>query len=186
MRSASNTSGIRVSAGLIALCLLSACSTYDVIPKQYEKQVNKNVTFEEIKSSPQSYQGELVVLGGEVLKATRLEDKTRVEVLQLPLGEEHVPLTEKSRSQGRFYAFDTGKEILDPAVLEEGTPITIIGEVTGVTTGKLDESRYQYPTIRIKDLTKWDRNEMRRWWGPYGYPYYGGYYYRGIRPFYFY
>jgi hypothetical protein len=32
-----------------------------------------------------------------------------------------------------------------------------------------------------KDLTKWDKSEVRRW--AYGYPHYGGYYWYGARPF---
>jgi starvation-inducible outer membrane lipoprotein len=84
----------------------------------------------------------------------------------------------------RFYAFDAGSEILDPSVLQEGTPVTLVGEVTGMMSGTIGESQYQYPTVRIKDLTKWDKREVRYW--PRYYPYYGGYYWHGFRPFGFY
>jgi hypothetical protein len=49
----------------------------------------------------------------------------------------------------------------------------------------LDEAKHRYPTVRIKDLTKWEKTEVRRWGYGYGYPYYGGYMY-GARPFGFY
>lgn len=173
---------------LIGLMVVATgCNRYDVIPDQLEKQVRKNVAFNEIETSPSSYKGQLVVLGGEILSTTRLADKTQIEVLQLPLTDEYIPITDdRSRSEGRFYAYDGGKDILDPAVLPKGTPITLIGEVTGSAMGKIDEAEHQYPTVRIKDLTKWDKTEARPWGYPYPYPYYGGHYWYGARPFRFY
>ena len=66
-----------------------------------------------------------------------------------------------------------------------GTPVTVVGEITGTAKGMIGESEQEYPTLRIKDLTKWDKSEVRRWaYGyPYPYPYYGGYYWHGARPF---
>jgi outer membrane lipoprotein len=171
---------------LIALLGISGCSRYDVIPDQLENQVKKNISFNEIEHSPSSYKGQVVILGGEILSAKRLADKTQLEVLQLPLTEEYIPITEeRSSSKGRFYAYDGGNEILDPAILPEGTPVTVVGEVTGAAKGMVGESEQEYPTLRIKDLTKWDKSEVRRWaYGyPYPYPYYGGYYWYGARPF---
>jgi outer membrane lipoprotein len=171
-------------AAAIGMLMMSGCSRYDVIPANLEKQVSKHVTFEQIQAAPAAHRGELVVLGGEVLSATRLAEKTRVELLQLPLSDEMIPITDRSRSRGRFYAFDAGKEILDPATLQAGTPVTIVAEVTGAMNGKVDESEYRYPTMQIKDLTKWDKREARYRYPYYGYPYGGAYWY-GARPFYF-
>ena len=168
----------------IGVMILSACSRYDVIPDQLEKQVDKNVTFEQIKAAPASQKGTLVVLGGEVLTAKRLDANTRIELLQLPLSDDNIPITDRSQSKGRFYAFDAGKEILDPATLTPGTPVTIVGEVTGAMTGKIGESDYQYPTLLIKDLTKWNKRDVRYRYPYYGYPYGGAYWY-GARPFFF-
>ena len=177
---------LMVFIGAIAQIMwATGCSRYDVIPNQLEKQVSKNVAFNEIEHSPSSYKGQLVVLGGEVLSTKRLVDRTQIEVLQLPLTDEYIPITDdRSQSQGRFYAYDGGREILDPAILPEGTPITLVGEVTGATMGNVGEAEQRYPTVRIKDLTKWDKTEVRRWGYPY--PYYGGYYWYGARPFGFY
>jgi outer membrane lipoprotein len=76
---------------------------------------------------------------------------------------------------------DSGKEILDPAILKEGTPITIVGEVTGSSPGSIGETPYEYPTLSIKDLTVWDKENFRG--RPY--PYYYGSYWYGYRPYYF-
>ncbi len=171
-------SSLVVNHVLASICLLVVygCSSYQVIPEHLKGKVNRDVSFAVIKHSPSRYTGQLVTLGGEVLDVTRMEEKTRIEVLAQPLSDELVPMPDKSTSGGRFYAFDTGKELIDPAVLEKGTPITVVGEVTGSTEGKLDESTYMYPTVLIRDLTKWERMDAPPF--PRRYPYYGGYYWR--------
>lgn len=63
----------------------------------------------------------------------------------------HDDATARTQSKGRLYAFDSGRDILDPAMLPEGTPITLVGEVTGSATGSIGEgAKYQYPTVNIK------------------------------------
>lgn len=171
---------------LAAVFVVSGCSRYDVIPDRLEPQINKNVTYQEVEHSPTNYKGQTVVFGGEVLSTKRLADKTQVEVLQLPLSDEYIPIDEdRTRSNGRFLAYDTGREILDPATLPKETLVTVVGEVTGSRTAKVDGQEYEYLTVRIKDLTTWDKRRARYPWYGYGYPYYGGYMY-GARPFGFY
>lgn len=170
----------------MALISITGCSAYQVIPEQLEKQVKKNVSFNEIEHSPSSYKGQIVVLGGEILSAKRLANRTQLEILQLPMTDEYIPITEmRERSKGRFYAYDGGNEILDPTILPEGTPVTIVGEITGTAKGMIGEAEQDYPTLRIKDLTKWDKRKDRRWarYPYYGGHYYGGHYWRGMRPF---
>ena len=162
---------------------IAACNRYDVIPDHLEQRVNKNLFYQDIAHAAAAQQGQLVVLGGKVLSTTRLDERTQIEVLQLPLTDDHIPLTDQeTQSQGRFYAYDSGKEILDPATLPEGTPVTIVGEVSGTQVVMVDEVGQPIPTLDIKDLTKWEVSEVRRGWGA---PYYGGYMY-GARPYGFY
>jgi outer membrane lipoprotein len=147
--------------------------------------VNRAVKYEQVKSSPSSYQGQVIILGGEVLSATRLEDKTRIEVLQLPLMDDLTPVIERTESKGRFVAFDTGTEIVDPAILKEGTPVTIIGEVKSPTEGHVGESQYEFPTLAIRDMTVWNKdNAVGTANQYYAYPAYGSYGYGyGYRPY---
>ncbi|WP_447978289.1 Slp family lipoprotein [Candidatus Nitrospira bockiana] len=165
---------------LVALVSTTACNRYQVIPDELKGKVDQEVGYEQVKQSPASYTGRLVVLGGEVLSAKRLEGQTQIEVLQLPLTDDLVPTTERTESQGRFLAVDQGTEI-DPAVVKEGTPVTIIGEVQPPTTGRIGESEYTYPTLAIRDMTVWDKESAV----PRPYPYYGYYYGYGYRPYYF-
>lgn len=165
---------------------IPACSRYDVIPDQLETRVQKGVSYEDILRAPNAHRGLLVVLGGKVVSTTRLKDRTRIEVVQLPLTDDYIPRTDQeSESQGRFYAYDAGKEILDPTILSEGTPITVVGEVLGLQTIQVDGADPHVLTVSIKDLTTWEVSEARRW-GAFPYPYHGGGYMYGARPYGFY
>lgn len=171
---------------ILALTVLSgtACNRYHVIPETLEGQVNEKATFQTVQASPQSYKGELVVWGGEVLKATRLEKQTRLEVLQLPLTDDLVPAADRAESKGRFIAYDRQGDILDPAVVQEGTKVTIVGPVLDPLKTPSDAGREAYPVIGIRDMTVWDKKMSRAWAYPYYGPYYGHYYY-GYRPYVF-
>ncbi len=155
---------------------ISGCSSYQVIPEALKGRVNTDVSFEQLKEQPASMKGKLVVLGGEVLRATRLADRTRLEVLQTPLSSDLAPHQARTASQGRFLAYDQRGE--DPAILREGTLVTIIGELQDPTTGRVGEIDYVYPTLAIRDMTVWD---VQTTGGPvlgplWGYPY-------GSRPY---
>ena len=165
-----------VVGSLFLLLAASGCATrsYDAVPSDLRSQVDRTVAFTELKESPDSYRGRLVVLGGEVLSAKRLKEGTRIEVLQLPLSGAQDPVYNRTASQGRFMALQ--KEFLDPAKLPPGTRVTITGEVTGSTTQPLDESQYTYPVLDVKSLTVWPAIEpyRARPYYPYYYPYYPG------------
>lgn len=139
----------------LASCILawSGCASSDVIPESLEPQIDKSLTFDQVIQSPDSYRGRTFVVGGEVLNARRLRDGTQIEVLQLPLDDDHRPGGQRTESQGRLLAMD--RLSTDPATLPDGTPITMVAEVTGVTTDRLDESEYRYPTMEVKHLYVW-------------------------------
>ncbi len=57
----------------------------EIFPEDALAQLNKAVTFPQVRDSPSSHQGTFMMGGGEVLLAKRLKDHTRLTVLQLPL-----------------------------------------------------------------------------------------------------
>jgi outer membrane lipoprotein len=142
----------------LVLMLVSACAP-QVIPKELEAQVDRNVSFLQVKQAPLSYKNRLIVLGGEVLSVKRGGDSTRIEVLQLPLDGSLEPVSDRTKSLGRFLGVQ--KEFLDPAILPAGTRVTIVGEVTGVTTLRLDETEYSYPTLAVKHVKLWEPQSPR-------------------------
>lgn len=152
------------------------------VPPSMETQVDRKLTFAQLRDSPESYRGHLVVFGGTVLSAKRLREGTRIEVLQLPFDEVQGPGWDRTASEGRFLAIQ--KDFLDPATLPPGTRITIVGEVTGATTLPLDETDYTYPTLEIRYLKVWQRMEPRPYSSPLWHPYYGPYGPWGMYPYY--
>ena len=135
-----------------------------VIPKELEGKVDRNVSYLQLKESPAAYTGRLVVLGGEVLAAKRGNESTRIEVLQIPLDSSLDPVQDRTASQGRFLAVQ--KEFFDPATVPPGTLVTIIGEVVGTTTLPIDDIQYTYPTVAVRHLKVWERKTP----GVYGRP----------------
>ena len=182
------------------LLILSSCaeSAHQVsrnaghidVPPELEKQIDTSVTFADLQAAPGNYVGRVVMVGGVVIKAKRTKDQTEIEVLQLPAEGGGPSTTDRLRSEGRFLA--VREEFLDPATVPPGTPITVIGVVSGSTTRPLDETDYTYPILDIKHLIDWSAVASQRsgesaaafygpyyspfgYWGrPYGYyPYFG-------------
>lgn len=138
------------------------------------------ITFAQVKSTPDSYKGQTVTWGGEVLSARRLKEGTRIEILQLPLASSLRPTMELNKSQGRFIALQ--REFLDPATVPAGTFVTVTGELAGSITLPLDETEYAYPIVELKTIKVWTRVEDQPvrirphigpgpYWGPYWSPY---------------
>jgi outer membrane lipoprotein len=166
---------------LAASCLTNgACATaYDA--SQDTTGGAPQITFVQLKAAPDSFKGQSVVFGGEVLTAKRLKEGTRVEILQLPLDQSSRPGMNLTQSQGRFLAIH--RDFLDPATLPYGTRVTVTGDVTGSLTMPLDETDYTYPVIEIKTLRVWsDIDDVTPrirpyyygpwpYWGPYWGPY---------------
>lgn len=164
---------------LVATVWLASCSSYNVVPKDMQSQVDYTVSFTELHNAPDQYRGRMIVFGGEVLSAKRLKDVTRIEVLQLPLDRYQAPTYDRTASEGRFLAFE--KDFLDPAKLPPGTRVTIVGDITGALTQPLDEAEYTFPTVEVKKLTVWPKidSSYSRPYSPYRGPY--GYGYGGFR-----
>ena len=171
------------------LLFFPACASKNesVIPSNLVRQIDWTLSFKEMKESPSTYQGTIIIAGGEVLSAKRLKNHTRLVVLQLPLAYDEEPTTDRTQSEGRFIAFQ--EEFLDPATVPSGTRVTVVGEILGSTIELLDEMEYTYPTLNIIHLEVWpaSNHPLYRNQPYYGYPYYpygaGGFYGRGFGGF---
>lgn len=157
---------------------LSGCATFSSSPfsTHQEAQVTAGVSFAHLVQDPAAHIGHILKVGGVVLSAKRLVDRTEVTVLQIPLDNDSVPKWNRTKSKGRFIA--TQKDFLDPATLPQGTRVTLIGEVTGQATVQVDAEEKVYPVLAIRAIQVWPmipRNAYgyHPYWGPY--PYWGGY-----------
>jgi outer membrane lipoprotein len=182
------------------LLILSSCaeSAHQVlrnaalnnVPPELGKQIDDSVAFADLRAAPGSYIGRVIMVGGVVISAKRKENRTEIEVLQLPTEAGGPSTAERLRSEGRFLA--VREEFLDPATVPPGTPITVVGVVSGSIIRPLDDSEYTYPILEIKHLTDWSAVASQQsggsggafygpyyspfgYWGtPYGYyPYFG-------------
>jgi len=170
---------------LLSGCASSSRDTFQLeyrLPPELQRQVEQRISFANIKADPAAYKGHIILLGGEVLTAKRLADRTRLEILHLPLNEFNEPTMNRTASQGRYIAIQ--KEFLDPATVPPGTRVTVAGEVTGTTEGDLDEMKYTYVTLEVRHLQVWPQAPlpnargspytpfysdayMNRYWDPY-------------------
>ena len=153
------------------------------IPLGLEQEIDATVSFAELKRAPSEYIGRTVMIGGSVIRAKRTDAGTELEILQLPTAKEGGLTEERLRSEGRFLA--VREQFLDPASLPEGTPITVIGTVTGEMTRQLDESDYTYPLLEVKHIIDWNSvaANRRRDRSPYYGAYYPPYGYSGFYPY---
>jgi outer membrane lipoprotein len=154
-------------AGVTMVLVLGACSSGpDVIPDALESQVDESVTFSDLMQNPASYSGRTVVVGGQVLRATRTQEGTELEVLELPLNRSRMPAMDRMESRGRFIALDRRQR--DPAAFPPGMSVTVVGNVTGATTKRVDEAELRYPTMDVQHVHLWtdDPYARRRGWGP--------------------
>ncbi|HKO30750.1 MAG TPA: Slp family lipoprotein [Nitrospiraceae bacterium] len=168
---------------LCALLVLSSCaeSAHQVlrnaelnnVPPELGKQIDSSVAFTDLRAAPGSYVGRVIMVGGVVISAKRKEDRTEIEVLQLPTEAGAPSTTERLRSEGRFLA--VREEFLDPATVPPGTLITVVGVVSGSMTRPLDDREYTYPVLDIKHLTDWSAVASQQTGGTAG-AFYGPYY----------
>jgi outer membrane lipoprotein len=169
------TAGLFLFAWLLSGCAQSAHQSGrdlldHVLPDQVQQEIDQSVSFLEVKANPSSYQGKTIMVSGIVVKSKRMNDQTEIEVLQIPAGSGAVPTKDRARSQGRFLAVKSG-EFLDPAVVDAGTPVTVVGEVGPPVTRAMDDGEYTYPVLAIKHLVDWDEVNPEPRAVPYAYPY---------------
>jgi len=135
--------------------------------KQNREMVDRDLTFNMIAQDPQSHEGKIIILGGEVIITKPYENVTEIEMLQKPLGVDYRPHT--SGSRGRFIA--KVNAFVDPAEWKEGREVTFIGKVEGAREGKIGEMPYTYTVIDVMEWKLW--RELQPYGpvpNPFGYP----------------
>jgi integrase len=74
----SNSASTLTAACAVAVVLVSACSSPNVIPPSLTRQVDRHVDFAALKRDVASHKGRLVLVGGEVLMVKRFKDQTQI------------------------------------------------------------------------------------------------------------
>ena len=160
-----------MSLAVIPFLFLVGCDRTDVIPERLEGKVDRDLRYVQVKENPDMYRGKLMLAGGKVLSATRVKEGTRIEVLQIPLSSDLLPEGQET-AKGRFVAVDLEQHVADPAILDDNKRITLVGEIVGSTSVKIDEIVEQVPQLIVKHITVWDRDHpYRGYYAPDGWGY---------------
>jgi outer membrane lipoprotein len=148
-------SGI-LQRSLLTVMILLMLGCMSVISRQALKEVDPNISFEQLQEDPEAFQGKTVLLGGNIIETKNLPDKTLLIVVQHALGLNKKPVSEDV-SLGRFIISAPG--FLDPAIYRTGRKVTVVGTVIGKDVRPLGELKYTYPVISKKELHIWPSEE---------------------------
>lgn len=159
---------------ILAAVALAGCS---VVPKSILKEVNRDISMDQVQANPGQYIGQKVLWGGIIMKSENLEKVTRIEVLETDLAYDERPADGSSR--GRFLVQAPG--YLDTTIYAKNKRITVAGIVKGVEKGIIGKMEYPFPVIEPIDIRTFEPMSERDYDYPY-YPFYGPYYPYG--PFY--
>ncbi len=141
---------------IAALSLLWFCGCGAAISPEILKEVDQNLSFEDLLKNPEAFRGKTVLLGGDIIETENLPDKTLFIVLQRPLNSKEKPNGE-DKSKGRFII--SAPEFLDPVIYAKGRKITVAGRVVGKEVRELNGIKYAYPIIERRELYLWPLDE---------------------------
>lgn len=127
---------------------LSACST---LPESLTSDNPQLITDYTLWQTTDAKHSE-VRLGGMIAKVTNLADRTRIEVVNLPIGSSGKPDISQE-PQGRFVGYVTG--FADPVTLAKGRLISMIGVSQGREQGNVGEYRYDFAVMQVKGYHLW-------------------------------
>ena len=134
------------------LLLLFAAGCTTVISEQSRKLVNSTAPFKDIKEAPESYIGKHVLLGGRIARTRNSSDGAAIEIVQFELTSNSYP-EDTFLSYGRFLA--TSNSYMDPLIFKQGMLLTLVGEIKGKKTMRLEDMDYTYPVIALRDWYLW-------------------------------
>ena len=138
----------------IALCT-SGCTT--IISEQSRKLVDTKDSFKTIKQSPDVYIGKHVMLGGRIANVKNSADGAQLEIVQFDLTWSGYP-EDTFLSYGRFLA--TNDSFMDPMVYRRGMLITLVGEIKGKKTVRLENIDYTYPVLTMREWHVWRESDQ--------------------------
>ncbi len=156
---------------VLAALLLNACSP--VLSRELMRQGSRDISFDQLRGTPDAYKGRLFILGGVITDTRLSEQGSQIEALYIPV-DSYGYLKTGEHGQGRFLAmYPKPKGLLDPVVFKKGREITLAGEFVDIRKGKIDEMEYSYPVFDIKQIYLWQEDKYYYAYPPYYYyPYY--------------
>ncbi len=146
----------QLPAVLCAVALLGAC----VSPPFVTEGVSKNVSPGDVLEQTEDTQAiGRVLWGGVVVGSANTRTGTEIEILSYPLDYLQRP-NATLPSSGRFLV--VVDDYIETTDFEAGRRVTAIGQVAGTDTGKIGESDYRYPVLKLAepgDIHRWSPEE---------------------------
>lgn len=139
---------------IVLLLALAGCAP--PFSKQLLEQVDRTLSFSELRKNPEQYRGKVIMLAGTIINARNTREGTVFEILQKSMDNQGRPHTDDA-TEGRFLVIS--EQFIDTAVYHRGRDITVIGEVRGQKMQQLGEIEYQYPLVAPKELHLWEPSE---------------------------
>lgn len=130
---------------------LSGCAS--TFSREAMNLVNRDISFRQLQSAPDSFKGSWIMLGGVILETRNTPEGSTIEVLQRPLDRQGRP-RETDDTEGRFII--ESPQFLDAAVYHEGKRISLVGLLSGQEVRPLGGIHYRYPVVAAKELQLWE------------------------------
>jgi len=146
-----------LAMSLALILIISGCTT--IISDQSRKLVDTDASFKAIKETPENYIGKTALLGGRIASIRNSAGGTQLEIVQFELASHDYP-EESFISYGRFLA--TTGNYMDPLIYRPGMLITLVGELKGKKTLRLDDMDYVYPLISLREWYLWPGSGLER------------------------
>ncbi|GAK87695.1 starvation lipoprotein Slp paralog [Vibrio ponticus] len=143
---------IKTAICAVALLALTACSS---LPEQLASD-NPNVITEYATWQQNASVNNQVRMGGVIASVENQVDRTRIEVVNLPIDSVGKPDIDQE-PKGRFVAYLQGFE--DPVAFAPGRLITLLGEANGSEVAQVGEFDYDFPVMNVQGYRLWKIEE---------------------------
>ena len=169
---------------LSLLVIVTVLSCAPVLRRETLETGMRDVLISEIRNNPDSYRGELFILGGLIVNTKFIKEGSQIEALYIPV-DSRGHLKDIELSNGRFLAiYPKEKGLLDPLIYRKERQITLAGEFIEIHSGKIGEMEYNYPVFEIIEIYLWKEREVYYpnywdyhyypyWWDPWWRPWWG-------------
>ncbi|MCG3759985.1 Slp family lipoprotein [Vibrio cincinnatiensis] len=134
---------------LSILAMLTACSSLP--PQLASDQASVISDYAQWSQMGENAEGH-VRLGGVIAQVTNLSDRTRIEIVNLPIDSLGRPNL-SHEPQGRFVGYVDG--FLDPVTFGPGRLISVIGTTDPLERGSVGEYDYLFPVMNIHGYYLW-------------------------------
>jgi outer membrane lipoprotein len=137
----------RISIVSAIMLMLGGCGS---LPEQLVSTNELVVTdYGQFVSSPDDSD---IRLGGVIDTVTNLADRTRIEVVNLPINSQGKPDIDRE-PDGRFIAYIDG--FIDPITYQRGRLLSVVGKKQGLEKAKVGEFEGEFPVIDVYGQYLW-------------------------------